>query len=86
MFVFLQVSRTIQSDQQYALYISATVGGPMGDIAIDDIRATKGACPPAPFCDFEDGLCGWTYGQDSLNWTMGQNGQVSWQFFFFYQK
>ncbi|CAM1320644.1 Uncharacterised protein g7537 [Pycnogonum litorale] len=33
--------------------------GAMGDIAIDDIRATVGACLPPGTCDFEDGLCTW---------------------------
>ena len=70
-----QVQRTIQSSEQYSLVFQASVGGYLGDIAIDDITGRKGRCPPKTGCDFEEGLCGWSFGQtDKLNWTLGSNG------------
>ena len=71
-----RVRRTVQSSQAYSLYFQASVGGSLGDIAIDDVTATRGPCPPPAGCDFEEGLCGWTLGQpgDRLNWTLGSGG------------
>lgn len=30
-----------------------------GDIAIDDIQITEGACTPPGYCDFESSFCLW---------------------------
>ena len=30
-----------------------------GDIALDDLRALAGDCPPNGFCDFENIFCSW---------------------------
>jgi hypothetical protein len=53
------------------------VGGALGDIAIDDITATKGACPPNANVDFEEQF-DWTIDTSGrLNWTVGSNGQLA---------
>ncbi|XP_013393211.1 MAM and LDL-receptor class A domain-containing protein 1 [Lingula anatina] len=50
-----------------------------GDIAIDDISMTKGACANPGACDFETGLCTWTNVQagDQFDWTQGNGGTSS---------
>ncbi|XP_013397768.1 MAM and LDL-receptor class A domain-containing protein 1-like [Lingula anatina] len=50
-----------------------------GDIAIDDISMTKGACTNPGACDFETGLCTWTNVQagDQFDWTQGNGGTSS---------
>lgn len=39
-------------------------GGYKGDLAIDDIKMTDGACAGTGTCNFEKDLCGWVQRQD----------------------
>ena len=50
-----------------------------GDIAIDDVVVTDSACPPSPYCDFEDTtLCGWRNMRgDQFDWTRANKGTPS---------
>ncbi|RVE62060.1 hypothetical protein OJAV_G00176900 [Oryzias javanicus] len=58
---------TLQSPHQVIL--EATVGGPAGDIAVDDIALMEGACPASDLCDFEDGSCNWQQDTtDDFDW------------------
>lgn len=42
-----------------------------GDIAIDDLSANMGLCPPRTTCDFEEGLCGFSQDtSDQFNWAL----------------
>ena len=47
--------------------------GYQGDIAIDDIKLTKGACSSPGSCNFENGRCTWTNAQtgDDFDWRVG---------------
>ena len=42
----------------------------LGDIAIDDVSVTQGACPGVGSCDFETDNCGWIQRRDDVfDWT-----------------
>ncbi|XP_066538292.1 MAM and LDL-receptor class A domain-containing protein 1 [Hoplias malabaricus] len=57
----------------HQILIDASVGGEAGDIALDDLSVTEGACSPADgLYDFEEGTCGWTQeADDDLDWIRG---------------
>ncbi|XP_041365734.1 MAM and LDL-receptor class A domain-containing protein 1-like [Gigantopelta aegis] len=75
---WIQGSRTLVSSEEYVVYIEAVVGGPLGDIAIDDLQVVTGACPPDKSCDFEHGLCLWKQSvQDEFDWTIGSGSTAS---------
>ena len=62
---------TITSAIAFRMTFEGVVGnGYQGDIAIDDVQMTMGACQPAGSCDFESGLCTWTnaQGNDTFDW------------------
>ncbi|XP_057298293.1 MAM and LDL-receptor class A domain-containing protein 2-like isoform X2 [Hydractinia symbiolongicarpus] len=50
-----------------------------GDISLDDFVVTSGKCPPPPYCDFENGRCGFkNIGQgDKFNWKRSNGGTPS---------
>ncbi|CAH3118157.1 unnamed protein product [Pocillopora meandrina] len=52
-----------------------------GDIAIDDVEITDGACPLPGDCDFEKGMCTWVNSpnvlEDEFDWTRGSGGTPS---------
>ncbi|KAL1280451.1 hypothetical protein QQF64_015051 [Cirrhinus molitorella] len=60
----------VKLTEVHQILIEASVGGPSGHIAIDDLSVTKGACAPTEgICDFEDGDCGWMQQtDDDLDW------------------
>ncbi|XP_035827018.1 MAM and LDL-receptor class A domain-containing protein 1 [Aplysia californica] len=63
---------------RHKISITATVsGGKFGDIAIDDIRATNGSCPPQSVCTFEQGLCGWAVTSQTNMWTISKANSSS---------
>ena len=53
--------------------------GYMGDIAIDDIKLSKGACASPGSCNFEKGRCTWTNAQtgDDFDWRDGSGSTTS---------
>ncbi|XP_062284207.1 MAM and LDL-receptor class A domain-containing protein 1 [Scomber scombrus] len=55
--LLVQSHMTFQKVHQVIL--EATVGGEVGDIAIDDISLISGPCPTSDLCDFEEGSCNW---------------------------
>ncbi|GIY45279.1 MAM and LDL-receptor class A domain-containing protein 2 [Caerostris extrusa] len=63
------------TEGDYRLEIEAEGGnGFAGDIAIDEIAMTFGACPGVDLCDFESSLCGWKIEGSSrgkFTWTRG---------------
>ena len=50
-----------------------------GDISLDDLILTNGKCPPPPYCDFENGQCGWVNrgSGDKFNWKRSNGGTPS---------
>ncbi|XP_070567019.1 MAM and LDL-receptor class A domain-containing protein 2-like [Ptychodera flava] len=75
---------SVNSLYNYQIIFGATVDQVgSADISLDDIRITTGQqCPPAGFCDFEDGFCSWTNpkpveGMDDFNWARGQGGTAT---------
>ncbi|XP_048866511.1 MAM and LDL-receptor class A domain-containing protein 1 isoform X9 [Brienomyrus brachyistius] len=65
---------TLQEVHQVVL--EASVGGWAGDVALDDITLTPGACRhsgPPDLCDFEDSDCDWT----SESWVRRSGGGPS---------
>ncbi|XP_077864149.1 MAM and LDL-receptor class A domain-containing protein 1-like [Saccoglossus kowalevskii] len=53
------------SDEDYRIVIEGTKGeDTKGDIAIDDLRAVEGACGLPGYCNFDNGMCGWTNNMD----------------------
>ncbi|XP_075875933.1 MAM and LDL-receptor class A domain-containing protein 1 [Nelusetta ayraudi] len=63
----VQFHVTLQHVHQVIL--EATVGGEVGDIAIDDISFSSGPCPVSDMCDFEDGSCNWQqHTDDDWDW------------------
>ncbi|XP_057713068.1 MAM and LDL-receptor class A domain-containing protein 1 [Corythoichthys intestinalis] len=53
----------------HQVIVEASVGGKAGDIAIDDISFTLGACPISDVCDFEEGNCNWQQqSDDDTDW------------------
>ncbi|XP_072182120.1 MAM and LDL-receptor class A domain-containing protein 1-like [Diadema setosum] len=60
---------TVSASHRYKAVIEAMRGaGPAGDIAIDDIEILRGECVGQGFCDFQDGLCGWSQERDADDW------------------
>ncbi|KAJ8011341.1 hypothetical protein DPEC_G00057130 [Dallia pectoralis] len=56
----------------HQVVLEASVGGEAGDIAIDDITFTTGACAPSDLCDFEEGNCNWLQQtDDDGDWVRG---------------
>ncbi|CAJ1072730.1 MAM and LDL-receptor class A domain-containing protein 2 [Xyrichtys novacula] len=53
----MHIHVTLQKVHQVIL--EASVGGEVGDIAIDDISLSGGPCPASDLCDFEEGSCNW---------------------------
>ncbi|XP_067654505.1 MAM and LDL-receptor class A domain-containing protein 2-like [Haliotis asinina] len=51
----------------------------LGDIAIDDVSITSGACASPASCTFEKGYCSWTnlQGQDDFDWTLNSGSTSS---------
>lgn len=50
-----------------------------GDIAVDDVAITDGACPPPGGCSFENGPCGYVNMElDDLDWMIGSASTPSW--------
>ncbi|XP_025084894.1 MAM and LDL-receptor class A domain-containing protein 2-like isoform X1 [Pomacea canaliculata] len=73
-----QAQRTVVSTTEYSLFFQASSGGYLGDIAIDDISASRGPCPPTASCDFEEETCSWTQSRmGNINWTLGTNGSTA---------
>ncbi|XP_035827615.1 MAM and LDL-receptor class A domain-containing protein 1 [Aplysia californica] len=75
----------IHARYRLQLVIEADVGsGPEGDIAIDDITISDGACGQSPLgvsgptCDFEQGICGYSQDQtDDFDWIRGIDGSFN---------
>ncbi|XP_034159304.2 MAM and LDL-receptor class A domain-containing protein 1 isoform X1 [Pangasianodon hypophthalmus] len=65
--------RHVTLHEVHQILIEASVGGEAGDIAIDDLSFTEGACAPTDgLCDFEEGSCDWTQEvDDDLDWVKG---------------
>ncbi|KAL5006371.1 hypothetical protein ScPMuIL_015177 [Solemya velum] len=66
----------VHSQTPYQIIIEGTVGSMwLGDIALDDILVTNGACPASKTCDFEVDLCGWTNNHATLDteWSRHSN-------------
>uniref|UniRef100_W5MY12 MAM domain-containing protein n=1 Tax=Lepisosteus oculatus TaxID=7918 RepID=W5MY12_LEPOC len=62
----------------HEIMLEATVGGPAGDIAIDDISFVPGTCPPSDLCDFEENDCNWIQEtDDDYDWIRGFGGTPS---------
>nr|XP_039270832.1 MAM and LDL-receptor class A domain-containing protein 1-like [Styela clava] len=64
----------------YVITIEAVRGnGEFGDIAIDDVSIPDGLCPTTPdVCDFENGNCGYTQGnQDDQDWILTSGASSS---------
>ncbi|XP_025085529.1 MAM and LDL-receptor class A domain-containing protein 1-like [Pomacea canaliculata] len=73
-----QAQRTVISTTEYYLFFQASSGGYLGDIAIDDISASRGPCRPTASCDFEEETCSWTQSSmGNINWTLGTNGSTA---------
>lgn len=71
---------TIYQYGVYSIMIEAVRGlGYQGDIAIDDVVITNGACAPVGTCNFEQGTCGWTNAitGDDFDWTRDFGGTNS---------
>lgn len=52
----------------------------IGDIAIDDLKMTKGYCPPPGDCNFDEGLCTWRNvknSDDDFDWTLNRGPTAS---------
>eukprot|EP00057_Strongylocentrotus_purpuratus_P018004 XP_011672478.1 PREDICTED: MAM and LDL-receptor class A domain-containing protein 1-like [Strongylocentrotus purpuratus] len=69
---------TVSSTTSWAVVFEAYKGlGNAGDIAIDDVIVTDGACSLQRTCDFEVGFCSWTQdSMDDFDWTIGNNGSM----------
>ncbi|KAG9273992.1 MAM and LDL-receptor class A domain-containing protein 2-like [Astyanax mexicanus] len=67
------VQSHVTLQEVHQILIDASIGGEAGDIAIDDISLTEGACVPTDgLCNFEEGSCGWTQqADDDLDWIRG---------------
>ncbi|EDV21956.1 uncharacterized protein TRIADDRAFT_59472 [Trichoplax adhaerens] len=70
---------TVSSGVSYSIRLRGIAGNNFqGDIAVDDISFTPGACPPSDVCDFEatnNGVCGWTNDvTEKAQWYIGSNG------------
>ncbi|PRD29570.1 UNVERIFIED_CONTAM: MAM and LDL-receptor class A domain-containing protein 2 [Trichonephila clavipes] len=37
-------------------------------VAIDDVKLIPGRCPETGFCDFEEDICSWKYGENRYKW------------------
>ncbi|GFQ74056.1 MAM and LDL-receptor class A domain-containing protein 2 [Trichonephila clavata] len=37
-------------------------------VAIDDVKLIPGRCPETGFCDFEEDICSWKYGEGQYKW------------------
>uniref|UniRef100_A0AAY5KAR3 MAM domain-containing protein n=2 Tax=Esox lucius TaxID=8010 RepID=A0AAY5KAR3_ESOLU len=62
----------VTSPEVHQVVLEASVGGEAGDIAIDDIAFTAGACTPSDLCDFEEGNCNWLQEtDDDADWVRG---------------
>nr|XP_014344169.1 PREDICTED: MAM and LDL-receptor class A domain-containing protein 1-like [Latimeria chalumnae] len=59
-----EAHRHVILQEVHEILIEATVGGTAGDIAIDDIAFTHGACPVQDVCDFEENDCNWIQSED----------------------
>ncbi|XP_058250824.1 MAM and LDL-receptor class A domain-containing protein 1 [Hemibagrus wyckioides] len=65
--------RHVILQEVHQILIEASVGGEAGDIAIDDLSLTEGACVHTDgLCDFEEGSCDWEQVvDDDLDWARG---------------
>ncbi|KAK3546332.1 hypothetical protein QTP70_025671, partial [Hemibagrus guttatus] len=65
--------RHVTLQEVHQILIEASVGGEAGDIAIDDLSFTEGACVHTDgLCDFEEGSCDWEQEvDDDLDWVRG---------------
>ncbi|XP_022096407.1 MAM and LDL-receptor class A domain-containing protein 1-like [Acanthaster planci] len=71
---------TFNAPHDYQIIIEGVRGKYwQGDIAIDDVLLTTGACPRAGFCDFERDMCGWTNADsgDQWDWLRTKGGTPS---------
>ncbi|XP_072544730.1 apical endosomal glycoprotein [Salminus brasiliensis] len=70
------VQSHVTLQEVHQILIDASIGGEAGDIAVDDLAFTEGACVPEEgLCDFEEGSCGWTQqADDDLDWIRGSGG------------
>ena len=71
---------TVKSAIAYQITFEGVVGqGYKGDIAIDDITNSQGACPPPGSCNFETDLCTWTNSRtgDDFDWERSQGSTGS---------
>ncbi|XP_066300039.1 MAM and LDL-receptor class A domain-containing protein 2-like [Branchiostoma lanceolatum] len=72
---------TVSSPTPYQMvfeFISGT--GQQGDIAIDDVSITDGACSPPGWCDFEIDQCTWSNEptDDDFDWLRNSGRTITW--------
>ena len=69
----IDTTGTFLEDDEWAVRIEGS-GNVGAKLYVDDISISPGPCPPAGYCDFEDGFgCGWSQDtQDDLDWLVLQ--------------
>ncbi|XP_077864143.1 MAM and LDL-receptor class A domain-containing protein 1-like [Saccoglossus kowalevskii] len=76
---FAQV--TVYSPREYYISIEGIKGDDTkGDIAIDDLHLSAGACPETGHCNFEKNMCGWQNvpnNQDDFDWMWNSGSRPS---------
>ncbi|ESO97870.1 hypothetical protein LOTGIDRAFT_152977 [Lottia gigantea] len=77
---WLQAQITVKSPSSWEVVFEGVIGnGYQGDIAIDDVLITDGACQLPGDCNFEKDMCSWknTRAGDDFDWIMGAGSTPS---------
>ncbi|CAF4185562.1 unnamed protein product, partial [Rotaria sp. Silwood2] len=73
---------TVRSNDAYQIAFEGVVGSSFqGDIAIDDVSTTNGACEEEGSCNFDDAsFCGFynSRDEDDFDWALNQGATISW--------